>query len=79
MTRQLLAALVCAWLACIVQAGFEIRDDAFWLDGHEIQILSGSLHYWRMPSRAYWRHRMQSLKAMGLNTIQTCAHAQKKL
>ena len=43
---------------------FAIKDDAFTLDGSEIQIYSGSLHYWRVP-RAYWQTRLQSVKALG--------------
>lgn len=40
------------------------------LDGKPFQILSGEMHYERIP-RAYWRDRMEMAKAMGLNTIAT--------
>ncbi len=49
---------------------FEIKNGQFVLDGHPIQILSGEMHYNRIPHE-YWRHRMQMLKAMGLNTVAT--------
>jgi len=36
----------------------------------EDRILSGALHYFRVHP-AQWRHRLQMLKAMGLNTVET--------
>jgi len=49
---------------------FGIQGDQFVLDGKPFQILSGEMHYARIP-RAYWRARMEMAKAMGLNTIAT--------
>lgn len=40
----------------------------FLLDGKAFQIRSAEIHPQRVP-RAYWRHRIQTAKAMGLNTI----------
>ena len=40
------------------------------LDGKPFQIISGELHYPRIP-REYWRDRFRKAKAMGLNTITT--------
>ncbi len=40
----------------------------FLLDGKPFQILSGEMHYARIP-RPYWRDRLKKLKAMGLNTV----------
>ncbi len=40
----------------------------FLLDGKPFQIRSGEMHPQRIP-RQYWRQRIQSAKAMGLNTI----------
>lgn len=40
----------------------------FMLDGKPFQIRSAEIHPQRVP-RAYWRHRIQTAKAMGLNTI----------
>ena len=52
---------------------FEVsmERDAFLLDGKPFQIRCGELHFARVP-RAYWRHRIQMCKAMGLNTV--CAY-----
>jgi beta-galactosidase len=46
------------------------NDSAFLLDGHPFRIISGEMHYPRVP-RAYWRARMRMARAMGLNTITT--------
>lgn len=48
---------------------FEIRDD-FYLDGEKFQIISGSIHYFRVPPE-YWRDRLLRLKALGCNTVET--------
>jgi beta-galactosidase len=45
-------------------------DSAFLLDGKPFQIISGEMHYSRIP-RAYWRDRLRKARAMGLNTIST--------
>ncbi len=49
---------------------FRITQGQFLLDGKPFQIISGELHYARIP-REYWRHRLRMAKAMGLNTIAT--------
>lgn len=49
---------------------FTINKDQFLLDGKPFQIISGEMHYARVP-RAYWRDRLKKAKAMGLNTICT--------
>jgi len=49
---------------------FVIEGDHFALNGKPIQILSGEMHYARIP-REYWQARMEMAKAMGLNTIAT--------
>ena len=49
---------------------FAIADGAFRLDGKPMQIISGEMHFARIP-REYWRHRLRMAKAMGLNTIAT--------
>ena len=48
---------------------FEIRDD-FYLNGEKFQIISGSIHYFRVVPQ-YWRDRLLKLKAMGCNTVET--------
>jgi beta-galactosidase GanA len=47
-----------------------IQNGHFTLDGKPFQILSGEMHYPRIP-REYWRDRMKKARAMGLNTITT--------
>ena len=51
-------------------ADFRIEGDGFLLDGQPFRILSGALHYFRIPP-AYWDDRLRKLKAMGLNTVET--------
>jgi beta-galactosidase len=46
------------------------QGDHFVLDGKPFKVLSGELHYERIP-RAYWHARLKMAKAMGLNTIAT--------
>ena len=48
---------------------FEIRDD-FYLDGKPFKIISGAIHYFRIVPE-YWRDRLEKLKAMGANTVET--------
>lgn len=50
------------------QHTFELGDTVFLLDGKPFQIISGELHYARIPHDS-WRARMKAAKAMGLNTI----------
>jgi beta-galactosidase len=49
---------------------FALGDSTFLLDGKTFLMISGELHYPRIPKEA-WRHRMRMAKAMGLNTIGT--------
>jgi beta-galactosidase len=49
---------------------FSYGDESFLLDGKPFQMISGEIHYPRVPREA-WRHRMKMAKAMGLNTIGT--------
>jgi beta-galactosidase len=49
---------------------FRVEGNQFVLDGQPIQIVSGEMHYPRIP-REYWRDRLQKARAMGLNTIST--------
>ncbi len=48
----------------------EIRNKEFLIDGKPFRILSGEMHYFRIP-REYWRDRLAKLKACGLNTVAT--------
>src|SRR5271168_1973792 len=49
---------------------FRANGDHFELDGKPFQIISGAIHYPRVP-RAYWRDRLKKARAMGLNTVET--------
>lgn len=47
---------------------FQIGEKDFLLDGHPFRIRCGEIHFARVP-REYWRNRLQTCRAMGLNTI----------
>jgi beta-galactosidase len=69
------SAILCCWLLCKTAAAqtahtFEIKNGRFVYDNKPIQIHSGEMHYARVPA-PYWRHRLQMIKAMGLNTVCT--------
>jgi beta-galactosidase len=49
---------------------FGWKGEHFLLDGEPFQIISGEIHYARVP-RAYWRDRLRKIRAMGLNTVCT--------
>ncbi len=48
---------------------FEIKDE-FYLDGKPFKIISGAIHYFRVVPE-YWQDRLEKLKAMGCNTVET--------
>ncbi|MGV8980687.1 glycoside hydrolase family 35 protein [Clostridium sp.] len=48
---------------------FEIKED-FYLNGKKITIISGAIHYFRVVPQ-YWLDRLEKLKAMGCNTVET--------
>jgi beta-galactosidase len=50
--------------------GLSVSGERFLLDGKPFQIVSGAIHYFRIhPDQ--WRDRLERLKALGLNTIET--------
>jgi beta-galactosidase len=49
---------------------FAVNGTQFLMDGKPYQVISGEMHYTRVP-RAYWRDRFRKARAMGLNTITT--------
>ena len=49
---------------------FVVEGKRFLMDGKPYQVISGEMHYPRVP-RAYWRDRFRKARAMGLNTITT--------
>ncbi|MDE7477227.1 MAG: beta-galactosidase, partial [Lachnospiraceae bacterium] len=48
---------------------FIIKDN-FYLNEKPFQVISGSIHYFRVVPE-YWRDRLEKLKAMGCNTVET--------
>jgi len=66
-----LAALV-PHAAAAAPHSFTTSGTRFLMDGKPYQVISGEMHYVRVP-RAYWRDRLRKAKAMGLNTITTYA------
>nr|WP_228449429.1 beta-galactosidase family protein [Chryseobacterium sp. 2VB] len=52
------------------KGNFEIKDGHFLLNGKSFTVYSGEMHYPRVPSE-YWKHRLEMMKAMGLNTVTT--------
>ncbi len=52
------------------KVAFTHNEKDFLLNGTPLRLLSGELHYPRVP-REYWRDRIRRAKAMGLNTICT--------
>ena len=49
---------------------FTIGETDFLLDGRPHQVISGTLHYFRIHPE-HWADRIRTAKAMGLNTIET--------
>ncbi|HVZ96977.1 MAG TPA: beta-galactosidase family protein [Chitinophagaceae bacterium] len=72
--KKIILALISTFLIanCYSQGNhsFQIKEGAFLYDGKPIQIHSGEMHFARVP-KAYWRHRLEMMKAMGLNTVAT--------
>ena len=70
----LLAALVVCGGVAVGQTSakstFGVEGDHFVLDGKPFQVVSGEIHYARVP-REYWRARIRMATAMGLNTVAT--------
>ncbi len=62
MTAALLA------IACRASGTFAVGDGSFLLDGEPFVVKAAELHYPRIP-REYWQHRIDMVKALGMNTI----------
>ena len=45
-------------------------DDKFYMDEKPFQVISGAIHYFRVVPE-YWRDRLEKLKNMGCNTVET--------
>lgn len=72
MVASLVGASVCFIVTAAPNTPVTVRitGPTFVVDGHPLQIISGEMHYARVP-REYWRDRMRKARAMGLNTIST--------
>ena len=46
------------------------NDKTFLMDGEPYTIVSGAMHYFRIP-REYWHDRLTKLKECGFNTVET--------
>ena len=65
-----LALLACLMVEAQTNHSFSYGDSTFLLDGKPFLMISGEMHYPRVPREA-WRQRMRMAKSMGLNTIGT--------
>nr|MCR5262530.1 beta-galactosidase [Clostridiales bacterium] len=45
-------------------------DKNFLMDGKPYTIISGAMHYFRVP-REYWHDRLLKMKECGFNTVET--------
>jgi beta-galactosidase len=66
----LLGMMIAAIGAQAAAPHFAVVGDRFELDGKPYVIRAGEMHYARIP-RAFWRERLQQVRAMGLNTVTT--------
>ena len=48
---------------------FEIKEE-FYLNEEPVKIISGAIHYFRVVPE-YWRDRLEKLRLMGCNTVET--------
>ena len=48
----------------------EFKEKAIYINGGKVQIISGAVHYFRVP-RELWRDRLEKLKMCGLNCVET--------
>jgi len=76
MKKIAVALLLCFGLAAVAQTAaqaaefhsFTTGSGQFLMDGKPFRIISGEMHYPRIP-RAEWAHSIAMAKAMGLNTV----------
>ncbi|HUT52098.1 MAG TPA: beta-galactosidase [bacterium] len=51
----------------MVEVGFDRKS--LIINGERRLILSGAMHYYRLPSPEIWRHRLRRMKELGLDTV----------
>lgn len=67
--RTLLGLLIpLLFLACSPKERIKLDGGTFNIDGKDVQLICGEMHYARIPHE-YWRDRLKRARAMGLNTI----------
>eukprot|EP00057_Strongylocentrotus_purpuratus_P019004 XP_011673478.1 PREDICTED: beta-galactosidase-1-like protein 2 [Strongylocentrotus purpuratus] len=52
------------------ESSVKLQNGEFVLNGEEVTILSGSMHYFRVMPQ-YWEDRLRKMKSGGLNTVTT--------
>lgn len=63
-TRQL------DYVKSLQESSVKLQNGEFVLNGEEVTILSGSMHYFRVMPQ-YWEDRLRKMKSGGLNTVTT--------
>ncbi|KAF5283074.1 hypothetical protein FQR65_LT14091 [Abscondita terminalis] len=53
-----------------IHSGLSASQNYFTLNGKNITLYSGAMHYFRVP-KPYWRDRLRKMRAAGLNTVET--------
>ncbi|XP_044744677.1 beta-galactosidase-1-like protein 2 [Coccinella septempunctata] len=53
-----------------IETGLSANQSYFTLNGRNISLYSGALHYFRVP-KPYWRDRLRKMRAAGLNAVET--------
>ncbi|KAF5275964.1 hypothetical protein FQA39_LY00760 [Lamprigera yunnana] len=53
-----------------ISSGLSTDQTYFTLNGRNITLYSGAMHYFRVP-KPYWRDRLRKMRAAGLNTVET--------
>ena len=68
----LIVLLTTMFPVCADAGSFTVGKNTFLLNGEPFIIKAAEVHYPRIP-RPYWEHRIQSCKALGMNTL--CIYA----
>ncbi|KAJ8983195.1 hypothetical protein NQ317_016414 [Molorchus minor] len=53
-----------------ITEGLSVNQPYFKLNGKNITLYSGSMHYFRVPQE-FWRDRLRKMRAAGLNAVET--------
>ncbi|XP_067119019.1 beta-galactosidase-like [Centruroides vittatus] len=75
LTKSIFYAIVCITASLYTVSGsrsftIDYDNNCFLKDGKPFRYVSGSMHYFRVPS-SLWEDRMLKMKAAGLNALQT--------